>query len=70
MDLIIADESPSEVSDAIKGVLFAKAAEKIEYAKPYVADSMFGLTSEQEYDDSEEPEYDEDLGEIDTEEGK
>jgi hypothetical protein len=59
MDLIIADESPSEVSDAIKNVLFAKAAERIEYAKPYVADSMFGLTDEEEYD--------EDLGEIDSE---
>jgi len=67
MDLIIADESPSEVSDAIKSVLFAKAAERIEYAKPYVADSMFGLTGETEYDDSEESEYDEDLGEIDSE---
>jgi len=56
MDLIIADESPSEISDTIKNVLFAKAAERIEYAKPFVADSMFGFADE------------EDLGEYDTEE--
>lgn len=63
MDLMIADESPSEISDAIKTALYAKAAERIEYAKPYVADTMFGLTGEEEYDDAEE--YDEDSGEID-----
>ena len=65
MDLMIADESPSEISDAIKNVLYAKAAERIEYAKPYVADAMFGLSGEEEYDDSEEYEYDENSGEID-----
>lgn len=63
MDLMIADESPSEISDAIKTALYAKAAERIEYAKPYVADVMFGLGGEEEYDDAEE--YDEESGEID-----
>ena len=42
VDLIATDSSPSEVSDAIKNILFAKAAEKIEAIRPYVADSMFG----------------------------
>ncbi len=66
MDLMIADESPSEISDAIKNVLYAKTAERIEYARPYVADAMFGLTDdEEEYDDAEENEYDENSGEID-----
>ena len=43
MDLIIADESPSEISDGIKNVLFAKSAEKIDTSKPDVAQAMFGM---------------------------
>ena len=30
MDMIIADESPSTISDRIKDMLFAKSAEKID----------------------------------------
>lgn len=44
------DESPTEISDAIKALLFTKSAEKIDAVKPYVAASMFGL------DDSTEEE--------------
>jgi hypothetical protein len=33
MDLLVKDESPSQVSDAIKDLLFAKTASKIEIAK-------------------------------------
>jgi len=47
IDLIATDASPSEVSDAIKGVLYAKAAERIDAARPIVAADMFG-ESEQE----------------------
>ena len=62
MDLMIADDSPSEVSDAIKNALYQKAAERIEFARPYVADAMFGLQ------DQEENETDADeIGEIDNE---
>jgi len=64
MDLMIADESPSDISDAIKNALYAKAAERVEFARPYVADSMFGLTDDEEG----EEEYDEEgIGEIDDE---
>lgn len=41
LDMIIADESPSQVSDKIKELLFAKSAEKIDVARPEVAASMF-----------------------------
>lgn len=51
VDLIATDASPAEVSDAIKNALFAKAAEKIDSARPIVAASMFG---EQEYEDETE----------------
>lgn len=59
---MIADDSPSEVSDAIKNALYQKAAERIEFARPYVADAMFGL------EDQEDDETDADeIGEIDNE---
>ena len=41
MDLLVKDESPSQVSDAIKDLLFAKTAEKIEDIRPKVAASVF-----------------------------
>ena len=42
MDMIIADESPSQISDKIKDILFTKSAEKIDAFRPSVASSMFG----------------------------
>jgi hypothetical protein len=41
IDLIATDSSPAEISDKIKSLLFAKAAERIEVAKPYIASTMF-----------------------------
>jgi hypothetical protein len=41
MDLLVKDESPSQVSDAIKDLLFAKTASKIEDIRPKVAASIF-----------------------------
>lgn len=64
MDLMIADESPSEISDAIKSALFAKAAERIEFAKPYVANAMFGFNDDEEETSAE---YEQEIGEIDDE---
>jgi len=46
IDLIATDSSPSEISDKIKEVLFAKAAERVENAKPIVASSLFGGSEE------------------------
>ena len=44
IDLMVADASPSDVSDKIKDVLFAKSSEKIDGIKPNVAVSMFDNT--------------------------
>lgn len=41
IDLIATNESPSEVSERIKELLYAKAAEKIDYVRPEVASLMF-----------------------------
>lgn len=42
MDMIIADESPSQISDKIKEILFSKSAEKIDAFRPIVATNTFG----------------------------
>ena len=41
LDMIIADESPSQISDAIKDVLYAKSAERVDAFRPLVANSLF-----------------------------
>jgi len=51
IDLITQDESPSEISDAIKDTLFSKAAEKIDMIRPEIASVLFNgvqETSEEE----------------------
>ena len=42
MDMIIADESPSAISDKIKDMLFAKSADKVDTFRPEVAADTFG----------------------------
>ena len=41
LDLIASDESPSEVSDKIKEILYAKSAEKVDAFRPKAAQSTF-----------------------------
>jgi len=55
MDMIVADESPSQISDRIKDMLFSKSAERIDAFKPDVANSLFG---DQEVEDEIEDEID------------
>ena len=50
MNLIIADESPSEISDSIKQQLLAKGAAKVDALKPAVANAMMGYELESEED--------------------
>lgn len=45
LDLIAQEESPSQVSDKIKEILFTKAAERVDSFRPTVANSMFGFES-------------------------
>jgi len=42
MDMIDTDESASQITDKIKDLLYAKSSEKIELARPEVANSLFG----------------------------
>ena len=63
MNLMIADESPSEISDSIKNQLMQKAAARVDALKPAVANAMMGYELESEEDvDAEE------TGELDYEE--
>ena len=64
MNLMIADESPSEISDSIKQQLFAKGAARVDALKPAVANSMLGYEVESEEDVEPEAE----VGELDYEE--
>jgi len=43
LDMIISDESPSQVSDSIKNILFAKSAERVDGYRSDVATSMFDM---------------------------
>ena len=63
MNLMIADESPSEISDSIKNQLFAKATARVDALKPAVANAMLGYELESEEDADEET-----VGELDYEE--
>jgi hypothetical protein len=42
IDLIATDGSASDVSGKIKELLFAKASDRVDSARPYVSASMFG----------------------------
>ena len=67
MNLMIADESPSEISDSIKNTLFAKAAERVDALKAPVANAMMGYDFETEDDVEAEAETDT-VGELDNDE--
>ena len=54
IDMMVADESPADISDKIKELLMQKSAENIDIIRPIVASSMFGgpeldVESTQEY---------------------
>ena len=63
MNLIIADESPSEISDSIKNQLFAKAGARVDAVKPAVANAMLGYEIETEEDVEPDAET---VGELDN----
>ena len=59
MDVIVSDESPAQISDKLMDMLYAKSAEKVETARPIVANSLFGDQEvEDEIDDEEVDEVD------------
>jgi len=65
MNLMIADESPSEISDSIKTQLMQKAGARVNALKPAVANAMLGYEVESEEDVEPEAET---VGELDYEE--
>ena len=67
MDMIIADESPSQISDTIKDALFSKSAERVDAFRPQVSSSIF---DNGEVEDEVEAETETDVeAEADTEIG-
>ena len=50
MNLMIADESPSEISDSIKTQLMQKAGARVDALKPAVSNAMLGYEIESEED--------------------
>tara|TARA_R100000027_G_C2181402_1_gene74041 strand:- start:318 stop:512 length:195 start_codon:yes stop_codon:yes gene_type:complete len=53
LDMIIADDSPSKVSDSIKDLLFAKSAERVDAFRPMVANSIFTGEDQVEVEDDD-----------------
>jgi len=51
LDMIVSDESPSQISDKIKDILFSKSAEKIDALRPEVSASMFNNSEVEEQED-------------------
>lgn len=54
MDMMVSDESPSQISDRIKEILFGKAAERIDAFRPMVANGVFGEDDIEVEDEEEE----------------
>ena len=46
MDMMVSDESPSQISDTIKDMLYTKTAERVDAFRPVVANSLFGDDTE------------------------
>ena len=63
VDLIATDASASDISDKMKEILYAKAAERIDIARPYVANAMFGQEFEYPTEDEVEVESEEETEE-------
>jgi len=64
IDLIATGGSPNDISDKMKEILYAKAAERIDIARPYVANAMFG--QEFEYPEVQDESEDEVVDEYET----
>ena len=58
IDLMIDNESPSDISDRIKDMLYAKSAEKVAAERPNVSAGLFGDEAD-EVETQEEEESDE-----------
>ena len=67
MDMMATDESPSQISDKIKDMLFAKSAERVDAFKTDVANGVFGDVDLEDEDLEDNEIVDEVDDEVETE---
>ena len=67
MDAMATDESPSQISDKIKEILFNKSAERIDAFKTDVANGVFGDVDLEDEDLEDDETVDEVEDEVETE---
>ena len=67
MDMMATDESPSQISDKIKDMLFAKSAERVDAFKTDVANGVFGDVDLEDEDLEDDEIVDEVEDEVETE---
>ena len=67
MDMIAKDVSPSQISDKIKDMLYAKTSERVDTYKPTAADSLFGDEIEDEIEDEVESDVEAEADTVDDE---
>jgi hypothetical protein len=53
IDLIATNGAPSEVTNKIKELLYVKAADRVDAARPEIASMMFGDNQAEEIEDAE-----------------
>ena len=67
MDMMATDESPSQISDKIKEILFNKSAERIDAFKTDVANGVFGDVNLEDEDLEDDETVDEVEDEVEAE---
>ena len=67
MDMMATDESPSQISDKIKDMLFAKSAERVDAFKTDVANGLFGDVDLEDEDLEDDETVDEVEDEVEAE---
>lgn len=56
IDMIVSNESPSDVTDRIKEILYSKSSERVDAVRPHVASSMFDEGDNTDLDSTEDDE--------------
>ena len=54
LDMIITDESPSQISDTIKDMIYSKTASRVDAYKSTVGNALFNGQPEEVFDDQVE----------------
>ena len=67
MDMMTTDESPSQISDKIKDMLFQKSAERVDAFKTDVANGVFGDVDLEDEDLEDDETVDEVEDEVEAE---